>query len=113
MTRQQSLFWAPRLLGIAFAAFLGLFALDAFEVGKPLGRAIMDFVVHLLPAFVVLGVLALAWRDARIGALAFLMLAAAYAVWVGFRLDWMIAISGPLLLVAVLFMLSAGRAHAR
>lgn len=113
MSRQQVLFWAPRLLGIAFTVFLALFALDAFEAGKPLWPAIRDFVLHLVPALVVLGVLVLAWRDERIGALAFLMLAAAYAVWVGFRADWVLTISGPLLLVAVLFMLGAGRAHAR
>lgn len=113
MSRQHVWYWAPRLLGIAFGVFLGLFALDAFEPGKPLGRALIDFTIHLAPALVVFGILAVAWRQDRVGALAFLFLAAAYAVWVGFRLDWVLAISGPLLLTAVLFMLSAGRAPAR
>lgn len=86
--------------------FLSLFALDAVEPGKPLARALPDFAIHLVPAAVVLAIVALSWRRAWIGGVAFVLLAAAYAVTVRFRLDWILAISGPLLTVGVLFLWS-------
>ena len=62
-----------------------------------------DVLVHLLPAILVVVVLAVSWRRQWIGGLAFVALAIAYAVMVRFRLDWIAVISGPLLLVGMLF----------
>ena len=107
MTRQCFLLlWSSRILGIAVGLFLSVFALDAFEPGKPLTRAFPDFAIHLLPAALVLVIVALAWRRAWIGGFAFLVLAAAYAMTVRFRLDWILVISGPLLTVGLLFLWS-------
>jgi hypothetical protein len=86
--------------------FLSLFALDAFSAGKPLSGALADFAVHLVPAAVVLVVVALAWRRPWLGGLTFILLAAAYALSVGSRLDWMVGISAPLLAVGLLFLWS-------
>ena len=98
--------WSPRILGIAVSLFLALFALDAFAPGKPPARALTDLTIHLVPAATVLGIVALSWRRAWIGGAAFILLAGAYALTVRFRLDWVLAISGPLLLVGVLFLWS-------
>jgi hypothetical protein len=107
MTRKRLLLlWSPRILGIAASFFLGLFALDAFDPGTPLARALPDFAIHLVPAAVLLAIVALSWRRAWIGGVAFVLLAVAYAVAVRFRLDWILAISGPLLAVGVLFLWS-------
>ena len=107
MTRKRLLLlWSSRILGIAASFFLGLFALDAFEPGKPLAGTLLDFAIHLVPAAVVLAIVALSWRRAWIGGVAFVLLAVAYAVAVRFRLDWILAISGPLLAVGVLFLWS-------
>ena len=107
MTRQNLLLlWSPRVLGIAVSFFLGLFALDAFEPGKPVAQAWIDFAIHLAPAAGVLAIVGLSWRRPWIGGTAFILLAAAYALSVGFRLDWTIAISGPLLAVGLLFLWS-------
>ena len=54
--------WAPRLLGVATCLFIGMFALDAFSEDKPLGEAVGDFAVHLIPAAVLLVIVALSWR---------------------------------------------------
>ena len=105
MTRQHLLLWSPRILGIAVGVFLSLFALDAFAPGRPLAQASADFAMHLLPAAVVLAIVALSWRRPWIGGMAFLLLAIAYALRVN-RLDWILAISGPLLTVGVLFLWS-------
>jgi hypothetical protein len=98
--------WAPRVLGIALCLFLGMFALDAFEEGKAWWRSIPDFLLHLIPSFLVLAFVAISWRREWIGGYGFLGLALAYAVLVRFRVDWVLTISGPLLVVGLLFLWS-------
>ena len=100
------LIWAPRVLAVAMALFLGMFALDAFD-GQPPGQALPAVALHLLPSAIVIAVLAAAWRHPWLGAAAFAALALAYALMTPERPDWTFAISGPLALIAALFALSA------
>jgi len=94
--------WGPRVLGLSVAAFLGLFALDAFDT-RPVTAALPSFAVHLVPALVV-GLLAAAgWRHPVLGAIGFGVLAAGYAAAVPHRIDWILVIAGPLAVVAILF----------
>lgn len=106
MTTSTWLIWTPRVLGLAVAAFLGLFALDAFRPGQPLSEGILGFAIHLLPALLVIGTVALAWRWPWLGGALFVLLAVAYAVSVPGRPDWILVIGGPLLLIGLLFLLS-------
>ncbi len=92
--------WTPRVLGILVALFIGAFALDA--VGEGLG----PFLIHLTPAVLLALIVVLAWRWAWIGALAFIGLAVLYAANTLNRPDWIAVISGPLLLVGLLFLWS-------
>jgi hypothetical protein len=100
--------WAPRIAGMALAAFLSLFALDAFG-GKPFLEALPEFLIHLTPALAVMAAVALAWRFPLIGAAAFAAFAVGYAVVANGRIDWIAAISGPLAMVAGLFLVSGLR----
>ena len=100
--------WVPRIAGIAMAAFLSLFAIDAFS-GKPFLEALPEFVIHLLPALVVVGAVAVAWRYPLIGAAMFAIFSLGYAVIANGRMDWVAAISGPLGMVAGLFLVSGLR----
>ncbi|HEU4935869.1 MAG TPA: hypothetical protein VFT39_05405 [Vicinamibacterales bacterium] len=102
---QNLLLWGPRIAGIVVAAFLALFAMDAFNERSGVS-ALPDFAIHLIPSLLVLAVVAVAWRYQWIGAIAFIGLAVLYAMMVRGRLDWIVAISGPLLLVGVLFLVS-------
>jgi hypothetical protein len=99
--------WAPRILGIAASLFLALFALDAFSGDTPFLPAFGDFVVHLLPAALVLTAVVIAWRRAWIGAIVFVALAVAYGFMAQARPDWILAISGPLFAVGLLFFFSS------
>ena len=90
--------WTPRVLAILFALFLAMFALDA------IGESAVAFAMHLLPALLVLGVVALAWKREWLGAVLFVCLAALYAVAMRERVYF--AIVGPILLVAALFAVS-------
>src|SRR5688572_27011201 len=103
-TSRRLLLWSPRILGILVSLFIGLFALDAFSQGKPLLAALPDFVIHLIPALALLAVVAASWRRAWIGGVAFMGLAVLYATTLARdRIDWMLVISGPLVVVGALF----------
>lgn len=100
--------WSPRIVGILVSLFIGMFALDAFSEGKPLFQALPDFAIHLIPAFVLLAIVVASFRWPWIGAITFIGLAVLYAVTMSRgRLDWMLTISGPLLVVGALFLWSA------
>lgn len=104
---RQILFWAPRGITIAFILFLGLFALDVFGEGHGFWGTLVALLMHLIPNFIVLAILILAWRWEWIGALLFAGLGVFYIVWTWgrFHISAYFAISGPLFLVAFLFLL--------
>jgi hypothetical protein len=104
-TTEQVVRWAPRVCGLLMAAFLALFALDAFN-GQSFAAGLLGFAIHLVPTYIVLAIVAVAWRTEWFGAAAFLAVAVAYGMMVGWRLNWMAAVSGPLLLVSALFFVS-------
>jgi hypothetical protein len=104
--------WAPRLAGIAMALFLAVFALDAFD-GRPFFAALPGFIIHLLPACLVLVAVVVAWRFPIAGAVAFSGLAVMYAVSVKWRLGWIALIGAPLLIIGALFAVSARHRVAR
>jgi hypothetical protein len=104
-TSHALLLWGPRIAGLLLAGFLSLFALDAFNQGS-LIAAVPAFAIHLIPSLLVLTVVAAAWKYEWIGAIAFIGLAVVYAMMVGGRVDWIVAISAPLALVGVLFLVS-------
>ncbi len=102
---RRALFWAPRAIGIGFAVFLSLFALDVFGKGYGFWKIVPALAIHLVPVYIVVAVLAIAWRWEWIGAVAFAGLAAWYATDVWHRHpDWVITIAGPLVILAVLFL---------
>jgi hypothetical protein len=99
--------WSARILGILVSAFIGIFALDAFSEGKPSLQTLLDFTIYLVPALILLGLVIASFRWEWIGAVAFIGLAVFYAVTMSRgRLDWMLTISGPLLIVGGLFLWS-------
>lgn len=77
------LFWLPRVLGLLFAGFLSLFALDVFGAGDGIWQTLAALLIHLIPALALLAAVALSWRWTWLGGLGLL----------GFAL-WYIAASG-------------------
>ncbi len=106
---RRSLLWTPRILSILFALFLGVFALDVFGEDRSAWGTLAALTMHLIPSAIVLAVLALSWRWEWIGGIAFLLLGAGYILmaW-GRGFDWTayLAISGPLFLVGILFLVN-------
>lgn len=65
------LYWSPRVLAIAAILFVSVFALDAFQPNEPLSQQLLHFILHLIPSFVLLGILWLAWKRELTGGIIF------------------------------------------
>jgi hypothetical protein len=107
---RQLLYWAPRALCIAFAVFTSLFALDVFNEGLGFWGTSLALLMHLVPTFVLLVALALAWRREWVGGIVFTGLAVFYVAW-GWnkpfaRWSTFLLIAGPLALTGALFLLN-------
>lgn len=100
---KQLLFWSPRVLGVLFALFLGLFALDVFSEDLSVADAILAFLIHLIPTYVVLIVIFIAWNRDDIGAIIFFALALFYIVSSSAE-NWVI--SGPMILIGGLYLIA-------
>jgi hypothetical protein len=105
---KRLLLWLPRVLTILFAIFLSLFALDVFDEGFGFWGTVVALFMHLIPTWIVLGVLALSWRWEWVGTVAFAALGSLYAYFAVGRghPEWTLVISGPLFLVGGLFLLN-------
>lgn len=84
---EHFVYWAPRILSLAFVAFISTFSLDVFE-GSFEWMMIAGFLVHLLPSFALLALIIVAWRYPLIGVIAFIGFAVAYVWLVGFDRPW-------------------------
>jgi hypothetical protein len=104
-TIERLLHWTPRILGLLFAAFLSVFALDVFGEGYTIWQTIVALTMHLIPTAIVLGTLAISWRWGWAGGLLFLALGAWYVLGTGGRFHWSayFVIAGPLFLLGLLF----------
>jgi|TARA_Y100000310_G_scaffold327633_1_gene394297 lysylphosphatidylglycerol synthetase-like protein (DUF2156 family) len=105
----KSLFWTPRVLCILFAIFLSIFAADVFGEGRGFWETVLALLMHLTPSGMLLIVLAIAWRWEWVGAVVFLALAVLYLIFAWARqFHWSayVAISGPLLLIGILFLVN-------
>lgn len=101
----RTLYWSPRILAIAFAIFIGLFALDSFQNGFSL-QTWIGFFIHLIPSFVIIIFLMIAWKWELIGGLLFTILGILYIymAWGEFSFVVYSLMSGPLFLIGLLFL---------
>ncbi|MDD5099057.1 MAG: hypothetical protein PHP35_01830 [Candidatus Colwellbacteria bacterium] len=111
---KKFLYWAPRVLSVLFIGFISLFSLDVF--GSYSGwETVLALLIHLIPSFILVGVVILSWKRDLVGSISFLFLSLYYVWMVGFDRpwSWYAAISGPTLVISLLFfahwMVSKGR----
>jgi hypothetical protein len=104
---KQMLFWSPRVLTILFAVSLSLFAFDVFEEGYSFWGTVLAFLIHLIPVYMVIIILVIAWRWEWIGAILFFVMAILYLIMTRGRFHWSayVSISGTLALIGILFLL--------
>jgi hypothetical protein len=107
-TKWKFLYWTPRLLGLLLGIFVGLFALDVFSEDYGPGETLLAFLMHIVPAALVLGVLAIAWRWAAAGGILFFGMGIVYLVWAWGKFSWpaYALLTGIPCLLGVLFLLN-------
>lgn len=103
---ERLLYWAPRALGIAFALFISIFALDVFGENFPLAKLLIALAVHLIPTGIIFLVLALAWKREWLGFVGFVALGLLYMWTTRLRFPAIayFIISGSAFLIGLLFL---------
>lgn len=98
----------PKLLSILYITFISLFALDVFSAGFNWPGTAIALFIHLIPTFLLIACLAVAWKRGVIGGSLFLAVGILFTLWFTTyrRLDVFLLISGPLLLIGALFIIS-------
>jgi len=119
-TKEKIIRWLPRLLCIGAILFISMFALDAFEPGKPFGQQLLDFMMHLIPTYILLLLLWVAWKKPFIGGILFAIIGIITSPFV-YNLNYnrthsvmtslsiILMITVPFIVVGVLFLVSHKR----
>ena len=97
--------WAARFIGIIYAAFISIFAMDVFSEGYGLKDLTIALFMHMLPTILIILVLIISWHREWIGGIAFLGIGLVYLYTSWGKIDWpgIALISIPLFVLAALF----------
>lgn len=101
---RRALFWAPRALCILFIAFVSMFALDVFGEVHGFWRTLGALAMHLVPTFVMLAALVVAWRWEWVGTVLFAACAIAFTYIVRGTWATKMMFAVPCLVTACLFL---------
>ena len=106
-TLSKLLYWLPRILGIIFAIFISIFALDVFGEGLGFWKTIIALFIHLLPTFLAVIALLIAWHDEPVGGGVFIVLGLLYIFLFLDQASFSsyLLIAGPVFLIGILFLL--------
>ena len=109
--------WLPRVIGIAAILFISIFALDAFDPELTIWQQIGGFLIHLIPSFILLGLLLIAWKWEFIGGIIFTVIGVGFSpiifmhnyrmnesIWLS--LSVIMCITVPFIIVGLLFILN-------
>lgn len=111
------LHWTPRVICILAILFVSMFALDAFAPGLTIRQQLAGFLIHLIPSFVLLALLIIAWKWELAGGVLFIAVGFLLSPPIFLRnyrmnhsvlmsLGIILAITFPFVLAGVLFVLS-------
>ncbi len=109
--------WVPRILCIIAILFISLFAADAFGLGLSIWQQLVDFLMHLIPSFILLALLIIAWKWEYIGGIIFMIIGLGFSPIVfmhnykmnhsiGMSLGIILMITIPFVIVGILFIVS-------
>ncbi|MEY2925381.1 MAG: hypothetical protein RLZZ337_1931 [Bacteroidota bacterium] len=119
-TSVKVLHWTPRIICILAILFISLFALDSFSPDLTIWQQIGAFLLHLIPSFVLIFVLIVAWKWEFIGGIIFTLIGLGFSpviflhnykmnqsVWIS--LSIILFITMPFIIVGILFIMSHNR----
>ena len=105
--KEKMLYWIPRVLTILAILFMMIFSLDVFGSGEPPGKQLLGFLMHNIPAFILTGILLIAWKWEIAGGVLFII--ATLAGCILFRAfsgnPGALIVMGPFFIVGILFIL--------
>ena len=105
--KNKLLYWTPRVLSIAFAVFISLFALDVFGEGYSFWKAVLALVIHLIPTYLVIIATLIAWKWGLLGGSMFIALGLFYVFMTRGRAHLSVPIiTAPLILIGGMFILN-------
>ena len=116
-TNIRVIYWMPRIMCILAILFISMFALDAFNPEKTIWQQIGDFLIHLIPSFVLIIILIIAWKREFIGGIIFTLIGLGFSpfifihnynmnlsVWMSLFIILIVTI--PFVIAGILFKLS-------
>jgi hypothetical protein len=119
-TSNKLLHWAPRILVILAILFVSIFALDSFSSERTFWQNAGAFLMHLIPSFILTGILIVAWKWEKAGGIILILIGLVFSVllfilnfgrnhsvWISLFIVLMLCF--PFILAGVLFILSAGK----
>ena len=109
--------WLPRIICMLAILFVSLFAADAFAPGLTIWQQLGGFIIHLIPSFILLAFLIVAWKWEYIGGIIFIIIGLGLSPFVfmhNYKMNdsiWMslgiiLSITIPFVIVGVLFIVS-------
>jgi len=111
------LHWAPRIICILAILFISLFALDSFSPDLTIWQQLGSFLIHLIPSFLLLALLIVAWKWEFIGGIIFTLIGLGFSplifvhnykmnqsVWISLFNVFVITL--PFIISGILFILS-------
>ncbi len=109
------IYWIPRILCILAILFISLFALDSFSTELTIWQQLGAFIIHLIPSFVLLALLIIAWKWELIGGILFIIIGIVFSPFIfihNYNMNhsvWMslgiiLAITFPFIIVGSLFL---------
>ena len=109
--------WLPRIICILAILFVSLFAADAFSPELTIWQQLGAFIMHLIPSFILIAFLIIAWKWEYIGGIIFIIIGLGLSpfvfvhnykmndsIWIS--LGIILSITIPFVIVGILFMVS-------
>jgi hypothetical protein len=79
-TSTRVIYWTARIICIVAILMISMLALDSFSSEHSLWQNIAAFLIHLLPSFLLLSVLIIAWRHENAGGILMMIIGAVLSV---------------------------------
>jgi hypothetical protein len=110
------MYWLPRVIVMLAILFASVFAFDSFSTANSIWQQLLEFLIHLIPSYILLIVLLIAWKFELIGGVIFILLSVGFAPFIfmhnyqmnhsiGICLEIVMLINFPFLLAGILFVL--------
>ena len=109
--------WMPRIICILAILFISLFALDSFGPNLTIWQQIGAFLIHLIPTYILIALLIVAWKWEYIGGIIFIIIGLGMSPFIfkhnynmnhsiGMSIGIILMITFPFVVAGILFIIS-------